>query len=271
MSHSQRCWLAYEKNHLLKHGINLSSLGQYGEMPVEYITGKADFYGHEFIVDERVLIPRTESEGLIGLALNFLIAKKEEQRSTFQIKFKVADVGTGCGNIGLTLFLEAIKKDLKIDLIASDVSSDALVVATKNMTTLIRKTDQARIKLLESNLLSDFSKQKFDLLLANLPYVPTGLLVEVDPSVKYFEPNLALDGGESGLDLIRTFLKQAQNFLAEQGLIILEVDARSPISRDSLGLESSWNYLVVNDEFDYQRYVMVGRQKVNELEKMIRS
>jgi release factor glutamine methyltransferase len=271
MSHSQRCWLAYEKNQLLKHGVDLENLVQYGEMPVEYITGKADFHGREFMVDSRVLIPRTESEDLVGLALSFSAAENNRSKNDGNIEFKVADVGTGSGNIGLTLFLETIKQGFKINLIASDVSEDALAVAVKNKTALIAVADQSQIKFIQSDLLANYPRQKFNLMLANLPYVPTGLLVKVDPSVKYYEPDLALDGGKLGLDLIRIFLKQAQDFLAEQGLIILEVDARSPISRDSLGLEFGWNFLVIDDEFGYQRYVVVGQKEVKELKKMIGS
>ncbi len=255
MKHNKRSWLAYEKNQLLKAGFDLEDLDQFGHKPVEYITGTAEFYGREFKVDERAIIPRTESEELVDLAVDFL----QDEFGKSKGSIKVIDLGTGSGAIGITLLLEAEKKGLDIELTLTDVSADCLAVASENMKKLLSTQQQARVNLIESDLLENVT-EKFDLIVANLPYVPSGLLKTHPNSVKFYEPDLGLDGGEDGLELIRQLMTQVPRYLNEDGVLMLEVDERSEISPASLGISSNHNlhYEVLQDQFGKQRFVKVS-------------
>jgi release factor glutamine methyltransferase len=254
MKYNKRRWLAYEKNQLLKAGLDLRDLDQFGDKPVEYITGLAEFYGREFKVDERVIIPRTESEELVDLGIEWLLSQDEQSKRNLN----VIDVGTGSGAIGITLLLEAEKNGLAIELTLTDVSVDCLAAAKDNMKKLLSTQQQARMNLIKSDLLASVTG-KFDLIAANLPYVPTGLLKTHPNSVKFYEPNLGLDGGRDGLNLIRQLIMQIPGYLNDGGVLILEVDERSEISSRSLGISNNHNlrYKVLQDQFGKQRFVRV--------------
>ncbi|HQM16121.1 MAG TPA: HemK family protein methyltransferase [Candidatus Woesebacteria bacterium] len=257
MSLKSRSWTAYEKNQLLSRGFSLSQLEQYGNKPVEYITHRADFYDREFVVDERVLIPRVESHGLVQLALSFLRFHTSIQ------PLNCFEVGTGSGCIGLSIFCELpdfLKKQL--NLFMGDLDPACLEVSAINLRRLIPLLFQPKVKLLQSNLLSNFPHCAPNLIVANLPYVPTALLEVLDDSVKYFEPNLALDGGSDGLELIRKLIKQAITVLLPSGVLLLEIDERSSISRNSLELsDPNWLIAVFADEFQKQRYLVISQEQ----------
>jgi len=250
----KRCWTAYEKNQLLKYSIPLLNLDRYEEKPVEYITGHCEFHGNDFLVNEGVLIPRIESEGLVVFAKNWILEQN------FQEEISMIDVGCGSGCIGISLFLELIKAEFHFHkLVLADVSSACISIASLNAKRLVEDKDFSKLRVIQSDLMANVPHQKYQLILANLPYVPSPLLVNLDPSVKYYEPDLALDGGDDGLVLIRKFLSQAVEYLSDNGVIFLEIDARSEISTDGLGLtDSAWKYEVIKDEFGRQRYVMIG-------------
>jgi release factor glutamine methyltransferase len=114
------------------------------------------------------------------------------------------------------------------------------------------------VNLIKSDLLASVTG-KFDLIVANLPYVPTGLLKTHPNSVKFYEPNLGLDGGRDGLNLIRQLIMQIPEYLNDGGVLILEVDERSEISPKSLGISNHHNlrYKVLQDQFGKQRFVRV--------------
>ncbi|MDQ7021223.1 MAG: HemK family protein methyltransferase [Candidatus Dojkabacteria bacterium] len=164
-----------ETNHLIKFGIDPFSdeILDSGEIPVEYLTGLAEFYERDFVVSKETLIPRIETEQMVDIALEFLSKKKGKM-------FQFVDIGTGSGAIGITLALELRKKRIKYIGSLTDVSNDALSIAKKNVSKF--KVD---LKIRESNLLDSFSKfAKFDLILANLPYIPTERINNLDNSVK---------------------------------------------------------------------------------------
>jgi release factor glutamine methyltransferase len=269
MKQPKRCKTAYEKNQLLKHRIPSDKWEIADEMPVEYITGFGEFCGRDFIVTPKVLIPRVESEGIIELAEGFIGWLVHNGKQTLTI----ADVGTGSGNIGLSVYLNSVFKRNIDRVILSEIDAAALDVAQRNLEKWLTKQEERnKFQLLNSNLLSSFPSQKIELFLANLPYIPSGLLVILDKSVKYYEPELALDGGEDGLNIVREFLHQAAQFLTKQGLIIIEVDSRLEITRETLALTgSSWNFLVVADEFKRQRYVVIGEHSLKILKDIVLS
>jgi len=171
--------------------------------PLAYILGRKEFFGYEFIVSKSVLTPRPETEKIVKLALNF-IAKNKKKNWT------ILDLGTGSGCIAITLAKELEKRKIAYQIIANDISGKALSVAKQNK----RKLNTKSIVFIKSDLFKNI-KGKFDLILANLPYVPQK---EIKNELMY-EPKIALkDQGQ-----IKKFLKQAPNYLRPNGLIIYEI------------------------------------------------
>ncbi len=173
--------------------------------PLPYLTGRQEFFGLTFEVSPAVLIPRPETELLVDRALEWLGRHPERRRA--------ADVGTGSGCIAVSLSRGV--SDLRI--LAVDRSWDALRIARRNAA-LHEVTDQ--ITFLHGNLLSA-AAGPFDLICANLPYIPSRTLSTLP--VAEFEPQLALDGGPDGLDAIRALLVDAPRWLAPGGLLLLEM------------------------------------------------
>jgi release factor glutamine methyltransferase len=190
----------------------LSSRVLNGE-PLPYILGYWEFFGLSLTINQNVLIPRPETEVLLEAALDWL-QKHPQKRLGI-------DIGTGSGCIALALATHI--PDLK--MIATDVSGEALRVASQNIRSC-QATD--RIHLVQADLLSPFSathqnNSGFDLIVANLPYIPTRTLQTLN--VKNNEPWGALDGGVDGLRDIRRVLGDAPAILAEGGYILLEIEA----------------------------------------------
>jgi len=180
-------------------------------MPLAYLTGHQEFFGLEFEVNPAVLIPRPETELLVERALSWI---KAEGRGTPD-SLRVVDVGTGSGCIAVSL--AAGRKTLRI--VASDLSWEALEVAGRNAR---RHQVADRVALLQMDLLTSLAGP-LDLILANLPYVPSDQLA-VLPSSR-FEPRLALDGGEDGLQPIARLLEQVRTRLRPGSLALLEIEA----------------------------------------------
>jgi release factor glutamine methyltransferase len=171
-----------------------------------YLIGHWPFFGMDFIVNPSVLIPRPETELLVENALTWLHANPS-QRSMAEI-----GIGSGCISISLS------KQILDLQICATDISLAALNIAKQN----ILQHSLNNILLIQSNLLDCVSK-KFDLICANLPYVPS-------PSLKFlpvckYEPLLALDGGKDGLFYIRNFLRVAQSYLSGNSMLLMEIES----------------------------------------------
>ncbi len=186
--------------------------------PVAYLIGHKEFYGIDFTVDRRALMPRPETELLVELALGFAGRKtKDERRNPDSVALRplsIADVGTGSGAIAVALAL--LLSDARIDAI--DISPDALALAWQNVE---RHALADRVRLLLGDLLDPLI-EPVDLIVANLPYT---ILSEIDEGVRRHEPHLALDGGADGLELYRRLLNQAAAKLRPAGAILLEIGA----------------------------------------------
>jgi len=174
--------------------------------PLPYLTGQQEFFGLEFTVSPAVLIPRPETELLVETALDWL-----NRRSN---PMQVVDVGTGSGCIAITL---AVKVGL--ELTAVDVSRPALEIARKNAS---RHLVEDIVHFLQSDLLTSINGT-FDLVCANLPYIPTYTLSNLE--VARHEPCLALDGGPDGTSLICRLLDQLVNRINPAGMALLEFQA----------------------------------------------
>ncbi len=177
--------------------------------PVAYITGHKEFYGLDFYVDRRVLIPRPETE--------LLVEKGLEIGRAISNPLTIADVGTGCGAIAISL---AVHLPQAI-IYALDASSEALEVAALNR---CRHSVERNVHLLQGDLLSPLP-EPVDLIVANLPYVSGGEWEQLPRTIAAYEPRSALDGGPDGLDAIRRLLAQARSHLKPQATILLEIGA----------------------------------------------
>lgn len=180
--------------------------------PVQYIIGHVDFRGLEICCDSRALIPRPETELLVEEVLQASSGFKFQALSFFRI----ADVCTGTGCAGLALARELPNAGVT----AIDLSPEALSLAKENAQRL-GLTD--RFQCLENDLLDGFEERSLDFVVSNPPYIPSNALETLDASVRGFEPRLALDGGEEGLDLIRSLVEQVAQALKPGGGLFLEI------------------------------------------------
>jgi len=162
--------------------------------PVSYITRSKEFFGRNFYVDERVLIPRPETEMLIEEGIRRV-------RSLGLATPRILDLGCGSGCIGLSLALEL--PDSRVTL--ADISMDALEVTTMNAE---RLGLLGKVKIVESNLLSNLFDQEFDVIVTNLPYIGTKKYNDVSADVDTYEPSLALYAGDDGLVLYKKLFQQ---------------------------------------------------------------
>lgn len=175
---------------------------RYAGEPLQYIRARTDFYSREFYVDDRVLIPRPETELLVEAALT------RAPRNG-----RVIDIGSGSGCIAITI--ERERPNLRV--VSVDRSLDALAVASINRARL-----QSKVAFVASDLLSSIDG-KFDVIVSNPPYVPLREYEELAVEVRIHEPRMALTPGPSGMELIETIFDQARERLAPGGHLLLEV------------------------------------------------
>jgi release factor glutamine methyltransferase len=180
-------------------------------MPMQYAIGRAGFRHLTLKVDRRVLIPRPETELLVDL----VIAAQRGGKGT------VVDVGTGSGAIALSLAAEAGFDEV----IAIDLSPDALVVAESNLAS-IPEDRRARVRFLQGDLLAPILGQKVEVVVSNPPYISPAEARELPALVHDWEPHLALFAEDDGMAAIRALVPQAAEVLVVGGLLALEVDAR---------------------------------------------
>lgn len=178
--------------------------------PVAYIVGKREFYGLEFRVDRRALIPRPETELLVEKTVD-LVRKRPD------LPPKIADVGTGCGAIAVSL--ATALPDAQV--YALDSSPHSLELAAVNCQA---HGVQNRVKILQGDLLSPLP-EPVAIVVANLPYIPSADLALLSPEITQFEPAAALDGGEDGLQVYRRLLEQAPGKVLPGGCVIMEIAA----------------------------------------------
>ena len=169
--------------------------------PLNKIFGYEYFYGEKFFIDENVLAPRGDTECVVERALE-----------NIKMGDSVLDLCTGSGCIGITL-----AKNADISLTMSDYSDKALRVASKNL-----EYHKINAKLIKSNMF-DALDEKYDLIVSNPPYIETDVVRTLDVGVWEFDPLMALDGGEDGLDFYRMIRKEFENYLKPNGVLVLEI------------------------------------------------
>jgi release factor glutamine methyltransferase len=178
--------------------------------PIAYILKNCQFYGIDFYVDSRALIPRPESELLVEETLKFV-----NRHFPSGTPCSIVDVGTGSGAIAIALALYLAQARIY----ATDISAAALEVARINCQ---KHGVVERVHLLTGNMLEPLS-DPVDIILANLPYVRDSELAQLSPDIQMFEPRIALYGGADGLDKMRQLLYQVQRKLLPAGIMLLEI------------------------------------------------
>lgn len=176
--------------------------------PLAYILGHQEFYGLDFLVDRRVLIPRHETELLVLLAL-------ERIRYVPHVSPIIVDVGTGSGAIALALAHHLSQ----VQIFATEISPDARAVAEMNA---LHLNMQARVKILPGDLLTRV-EEPIDILVANLPYIPSARYKTLPREIRDYEPRIALDGGDDGLAVMRRMLAQMQARAKRGAVAFLEI------------------------------------------------
>lgn len=240
----------YEETQLARYGKkNQDALST--STPVEYITGKAEFFGRVFTVTPDVLIPRIETEELVSLVITFCI----EKFSQTQQALSLAEVGTGSGAIAISVAAELRKRAIPFTLLATEISDAATLVAQKNAEALLG--DHPEVSFQTASLLTGCT-QTFDCIVANLPYIPTERIEYLDASVKDHEPHIALDGGPEGLTLVTELLKQAEAILEKDGCVFLEIDHTH--TQATWNQFDVWKTIILADSFDRSRFARLTKK-----------
>lgn len=243
--------------------------------PYQYINGWVEFYKLKFKVTPDVLIPRPETELLVDEVLNILRSERSESRSYLKNiivskessrihsnnnkRITILDLGTGAGNIAISI----AKNSPRTKIIATDISSKALKIAKQNAK--LHGVDN-RIKFIKSDLLSalnyTLSPKPYTLIIVtNLPYIPSARIPYLDPSVKDFEPYVALNGGKDGFELYRKLFQQIKKKGWTPKLIIGEID----YTHGELAINEAQKYFsysqieVKNDLTRKQRILLIRR------------
>ena len=210
--------------------------------PLWYIFGDTDFCGCKIKVDERVLIPRPETELLVRQAL---AALKDGD--------SMLDLCTGSGAIAVAVAVEAAKKK-NVTIVGADISEGALEVARENA-----RINQASVTFVKADLF-DGIRGKFDLITANPPYIKSGEIASLDQEVRDFEPRIALDGGEDGLDFYRRIAERIRRYIVRGGMCIMECGEGQAqeiirIFRETARCDFA---MVVRDDAGVERIVKIG-------------
>ena len=179
--------------------------------PLSYIINKKEFYGFDFYVDSNVLIPRPETEEIIDLVLDYTKDKDN---------ISICDIGSGSGNIPITLKKLFLEQNKNIDITALEISSSAVEVIKKNTLNILGSIDS--INIINADALDFLTEKKFDIIVSNAPYVP---LRDKDLLQKdlEFEPQNALYSGYDGLDFYRSFLSIINRYLKDNGAFFFEI------------------------------------------------
>ena len=189
----------YLKTNELAQGLKRLKKGQ----PVQYIIGNVNFYGNTIDVTKDTLIPRFETELLVSKTIDYI-------KSYFKKKVSIIDLGTGSGNIAITL-----AQKIPSEVTAVDISPKALNIARKNA-----KKNGVKIKFYQNDMLNNIT-EKFDVIISNPPYISYD--EKVEDIVKNNEPSIALYAKNNGLEFYEKILSKAKNKINEKALIAFEI------------------------------------------------
>ncbi len=215
--------------------------------PYQQILGYTEFYGNRFLVDENVLIPRPETEELLEIAISKIKNISASTSLNATKKLKILDIGTGSGIIPITL-----KKHFpKAEIHAMDISGKALDIAKKNAD--FHKTE---INFIQADFLNSDLSENYDVIISNPPYIGINENIEIEDSVKGFEPNIALFSPTSdALIFYRKIAKDCEKYLNESGLFFLEINQK--LGKETLALFQNFSKNeLVKDLSGNERFVI---------------
>jgi len=217
--------------------------------PAAYILGHCEFYGIDFCIDSHTFIPRPETELLVEKAVE--LAQRISHRGK---QITIADIGTGCGAIAISLALALPRAKIY----ATDISDSALQVAEENCR---RYAVNGQVELLRGNLLEPLP-QPVDMIVANLPYIRNCEFVDLSQEIGDYEPAMALAGGRDGLDKIQQMLEQMPGELSQGAYFLLEIGQGQSGKVTSLirSYFSQANIELISDLGGIERVVKVGLQ-----------
>lgn len=207
--------------------------------PTQYITGRQEFYGRDFLVTPAVLIPRPETEHLVETALALAVNAEA-----------IVDVGCGSGAIAVTLSLE-----MRRMVWATDISLEALAVAAENVRRL-----GAQVRLINCDLISALASASMDLIVSNPPYVPDGEAAGLQREVRQFEPPVALFAGPTGLEIYYRLIADAPRVLRPGGWLVLELGYRALDEVRSMFAEGWEDFRVQADLAGWPRVLAARRR-----------
>ncbi len=207
--------------------------------PLWYIIGDTSFCGYTIKVDERVLIPRSETEELAMLVVN---AAEEGN--------KILDLCTGSGALAIAIDRELEKDGRRVEVTAADISADALELAQTNAI-----LNGAHIRFVESDMLTRI-RERYNIIVCNPPYIPSKTIETLQREVKDFEPRIALDGGDDGLDFYRVIAENVNKNLARGGILIMEVGQDQ--AQEVASLFKYCDYaMIIKDGYGVDRFVKI--------------
>lgn len=213
--------------------------------PLQHVLGDTEFMGRLFKVDARGLVPRPETEELVERIL---------ERVKGREGLRALDVGCGSGVIGLTLAVELGERVAGVTLV--DISADARELAVENRGLL--GLDES-VDVIESDLLAGVGGRRFDVVAANLPYVPRGEIAGLDREVQR-DPLVALDGGEVGTELMVRFLAGVEAVLEDGGLVAMEIGSGQGEALAAIVREAGWGEVEVElDLSGNERFVFITK------------
>ena len=203
--------------------------------PIAYIMGEKEFWSKKFYVNKGTLIPRPETELLVDKILKIYQGKK----------ISILDIGTGSGCIIISI-LSSLKNSNGIGI---DISKNAILTAKKNA---LKHKLTKRVKFLNKSLNNIFSK-KFDLIVSNPPYIGSKDIKNLSDDIKRYEPRIALDGGNDGLDLIKKVIYKSKYILKTKGMLALEIGNEQFIKVSKILIDN--NFRIKNVVKDYKTNV----------------
>ncbi|MCD8019834.1 MAG: peptide chain release factor N(5)-glutamine methyltransferase [Clostridiales bacterium] len=250
-------------------------------IPLQYLMGRCEFMGYSFMVDERVLIPRQDTECLVELAVESIRKQVDSQRemidkqetasgisgldivsipeqardavSRKNAPVQVLDLCTGSGCIGISVRLLCPEAEVTL----SDVSADALAVAGQNARTL-----GAEVSLIQSDLFENIDGEatSYDYILSNPPYIPSKVIEGLMPEVRDYEPRLALDGTVDGLYFYREIAAQATRYLRPGGWLMLEIGQEQGEALRAILQENEYEEIAIRKDLAGRNRIALGRR-----------
>jgi len=212
--------------------------------PLQYITGKVEFYGLELIVNSSVLIPRPETEILVEIII-------KENKETGK---KILDIGTGSGNIAIALAVNLPYTEIT----AIDKSNDALSVAEQN--SVLNKCRE-RIQFLHQDIFSEFPADSvYDIIVSNPPYVSKMDFNDLQPELRIYEPRTALSDESDGLSFYKRIIEMSGQILAEKGKIYFEIGQGQCLKVKELLLQYGYSDLKISKDYQNIERVISGEK-----------